>query len=76
MPLSLICVRDASLPQPNELYQADVTHEQQANDTEAKIGNLLDDHSRLAPAHQHASWRRNQTATNRSDHNNCDTVKL
>lgn len=36
--------------QPNELWQADVTHWQLADDTEAEILNLLDDHSRLAPA--------------------------
>jgi transposase InsO family protein len=36
--------------QPNELWQADVTHWQLADGTEAEILNLLDDHSRLALA--------------------------
>jgi transposase InsO family protein len=36
--------------QPNELWQADVTHWQLADNTEVEILNLLDDHSRLAPA--------------------------
>jgi transposase InsO family protein len=34
--------------QPNELWQADTTHWQLADGTEAEILNLLDDHSRLA----------------------------
>jgi transposase InsO family protein len=34
--------------QPNELWQADVTHWHLADGTEAEILNLLDDHSRLA----------------------------
>src|SRR6516225_2402738 len=36
--------------QPNELWQADVTHWRLADDTEVEILNILDDHSRLAPA--------------------------
>jgi transposase InsO family protein len=36
--------------QPNELWQADVTHWQLADGTEAEILNLLDDHSRVALA--------------------------
>jgi transposase InsO family protein len=36
--------------QPNELWQADVTHWQLADNTPAEILNLLDDHSRVAPA--------------------------
>ena len=36
--------------QPNELWQADVTHWQLADHTEVEILNLLDDHSRLALA--------------------------
>jgi len=36
--------------QPNELWQADTTHWHLADDTEAEILNLLDDHSRLALA--------------------------
>jgi transposase InsO family protein len=36
--------------QPNELWQADVTHWHLADGTEAEILNLLDDHSRLALA--------------------------
>ncbi len=36
--------------QPNELWQADVTHWQLADHTGAEILNLLDDHSRLALA--------------------------
>jgi transposase len=36
--------------QPNELWQADVTHWQLADDTEVEILNILDDHSRLALA--------------------------
>jgi transposase InsO family protein len=38
--------------QPNELWQADVTHWHLADGTEAEILNLLDDHSRLAIASQ------------------------
>ena len=34
--------------QPNELWQADVTHWQLADGTEVEILNILDDHSRLA----------------------------
>jgi transposase InsO family protein len=33
--------------QPNELWQADVTHWRLADDTEVEILNILDDHSRL-----------------------------
>ena len=36
--------------QPNELWQADVTHWQLADHTEVEILNLLDDHSRVALA--------------------------
>jgi transposase InsO family protein len=36
--------------QPNELWQADVTHWHLADGTQAEILNLLDDHSRLALA--------------------------
>lgn len=36
--------------QPNELWQADVTHWQLADHSGVEILNLLDDHSRLAPA--------------------------
>ncbi len=36
--------------QPNQLWQADVTHWRLADDTEAEILNILDDHSRLALA--------------------------
>jgi hypothetical protein len=36
--------------QPNDLWQADVTHWHLADGTEAEILNLLDDHSRLALA--------------------------
>ncbi len=36
--------------QPNELWQADVTHWHLADDTEVEILNLLDDHSRTALA--------------------------
>jgi transposase InsO family protein len=36
--------------QPNELWQSDTTHWHLADDTEAEILNILDDHSRLAPA--------------------------
>jgi hypothetical protein len=35
--------------QPNELWQADVTHWHLADATEVEILNLLDDHSRLQP---------------------------
>ena len=35
---------------PNQLWQADVTHWHLADGTEVEILNLLDDHSRLAPA--------------------------
>jgi transposase InsO family protein len=34
--------------QPNELWQADVTHWRLADDTDVEILNILDDHSRLA----------------------------
>ena len=36
--------------QPNELWQADVTHWKLADQTEVDILNVLDDHSRLCPA--------------------------
>lgn len=36
--------------QPNELWQADTTHWQLADDTEVEILNFLDDHSRVALA--------------------------
>jgi transposase InsO family protein len=36
--------------QPNELWQADVTHWRLADDTEVEILNILDEHSRLALA--------------------------
>ena len=36
--------------QPNELWQADVTHWRLADDTDVEILNILDDHSRLALA--------------------------
>ena len=36
--------------QPNELWQADATHWQLADDTEVEILNFLDDHSRVALA--------------------------
>jgi transposase InsO family protein len=38
--------------QPNELWQADVTHWQLADDTEVEILNFLDDHSRVGLASQ------------------------
>ena len=38
--------------QPNELWQADVTHWQLADNTPVEILNMLDDHSRVAPASQ------------------------
>ena len=39
--------------QPNELWQADVTHWQLADSTEVEILDMLDDHSRVGPG-QHA----------------------
>jgi transposase InsO family protein len=39
-----------SAEQPNELWQADVTHWRLADDTEVEILNILDDHSRVALA--------------------------